>query len=114
MKVVIESCVAINPHIIRVALYTHNDGEEYTHYEFAIPVDDFTSKEDNGTINIDGNRFQEVVSNKIGASLNVALVANILNDQDMEWELVSQPQVEPEVDTTNKDGLTLAYGNDIK
>jgi len=117
MQVVVNDIVAINPSIIRVTVYTHNKTEgvdtDYKYYELAIPIADFTDN-DGSNINIDGDKFQQVVSQKI---LDARLVANLavyMDSLNLEWELVTDEQPQSTEEETAVEGKTLAYGGDTK
>ena len=112
MRIVLTSITAINPHVIRVSLYTTSeDTGSLRDYELAMPAEIFTTKNtETNAIEIDLDKFQQVVSEKVIETNNMANLAKAIEDRGMEWELIA---AHTEVETPNdKDGLLLAYGDD--
>lgn len=93
MKVVISEIVAVNDSVIRVDCYTYNgdiddvDNDSFRWYQIAIGVDTFLEKNDDSSVGILGDKFQEAVSAKVMQTRNVAELANILDNQNLEWDI---------------------------
>lgn len=111
MKVVITSYGVANPSILRVHLYTIDDNESVKDYELAIPIEEFTDDDGAGNVNIDGTKFQHVVSSRIVAAQNAANLAAYMDSLELEWELNITNQPVSQVKET-PEGLTLAYGDE--
>lgn len=116
LKVVIQDYIVVNPHVIRVNLYTYNPEEQTTEqglrdYQIAVGSAEFTTQESDKSIGIDLARLQQILSEKIVQSQNVAnLVAALQNADIQEWDLVIDQPVTREQAST--DGMTLAFGEE--
>ena len=116
MKVVVEDIVAINPHIVRVAVYTYSGNIEestndnYKYYELAIPIEDFTEEVD-GNVAIDGDKFQNTITKKIIDSNKASNLAVFINALNLQWEVLLEEQP-IETKESQIEGKILAYGND--
>lgn len=110
MRVVISGVLAVNPSVVRVQAYTYAENEAITDYEIAIPIELFTTRnEETQTVEVDLAEFQQVVSQRIIDMQNVANLARYINSQDIEWDLVVERKEQKE-DTP--DDLKLAYGEE--
>ena len=93
LKVIVNEISAVNESVVRVDCYTYNGDPDdvtntsYRWYQLAIGVDSFLEKNEDGSMGILGDKFQEAVSNKIIQTRNVAELAHILNEQHLEWEI---------------------------
>lgn len=116
LKVVVEDIVAINPHIVRVAVYTYSGNIEestndnYKYYELAIPIEDFTEEVD-GNVAIDGDKFQNTITKKIIDSNKASNLAVFINALNLQWEVLLEEQP-IETKESQIEGKILAYGND--
>lgn len=116
LHVVVNDIVAVNPHVIRVSLYTYNKEDNSSvpqDYELAIGAMEFTTQEQDGSVGIDLAKLQQLLSQKIIESRNMANLAAALMNVEMEWDLEveNQPLTE-EKDT--KEGMSLAYGGETE
>jgi hypothetical protein len=111
LKVVVSGLVAINPHVVRITTHTVDDNDEYRYYELAVPLSDFTENDAEGNIGINGDKLQELISERIIASRNVSNLAAYLETLGLEWELVINDVVK-EAEDAQIEGKSLAYGNE--
>lgn len=111
MKVVISTIFAINPSVIRVELYTYDDTTGVADYALAVPVELFTSRNDEThEVEVDVAKFQQIVSERIIEARNVATLAKYVENQQLEWDLVVEPKTEEQKEESPLDGMNLAYG----
>lgn len=116
LKVTISGVVAINPSVVRVDLYTFNgtieDGTDtdYRWYQIAIGIEEFTERNEDGSIGILGDAFTQKLSEKIVAARNVSELASFLDAQNIEWELnVTDANLSQDTETPKSvEGMKLA------
>ncbi len=91
MHVSMDFVTVVKPGIIRVSLYTIlNKGTEDEKigpdYEIAVLEDDFITREDN-EVQIDLDKLQLLLSNKIAEMQFTANLAKALQDAQIEWDI---------------------------
>lgn len=120
MRVLIDAYTTLNPSITRVSVVTHegvvtedlldSTDTDYRYYEFAIPISDFTENDGNGNFNIDIDKFQHVVSERIVNSQPVSGLCAYMGKLNLEWDLNIQPPKPETREEASTDSMKLAYG----
>ena len=113
--VVIESVSAVKPSIIRVAFYTYNADDEtdsgIKNYELALPIQDFTKQQSPTDVEINVDRFQEIVSLHVAELQDTANLAKALEAANLTWNIEAESIAVKEKERT-KNGKKLAYGGE--
>ena len=114
MKIVINSIVGKNPQIIDVQAYTYNGNIEddtatdYVYYQLSVNITEFTQLVD-GNMEIDGAKFQQIITDRVLAARNAANLARYLDQLNLQWN-VDLGDTEVVEETRKPEGLDLAYG----
>jgi hypothetical protein len=116
LRVVVSNIEAVNDSVVRVDCFTYhgdvNDENNTTYrwYQLALGVDSFVETNEDGSMGILGDKFQEALTAKIMQTRNVAELAYILNDQNLEWDVEVTLPVQTDDVPAGVEGLKLAQG----
>lgn len=114
MRLVISEITAINDSVVRVDCYTYSgdiddsDNKSYRWYQIAIGIDTFLEKNEDGSMGILGDKFQEALTAKVMQTRNVAELAHILNGQNLEWDVEVTDATQAEQTPAGVEGMKLA------
>lgn len=115
IRIVVSTISAIQPNLIRVSAYgirdvenSLNDKEVVGDYEIALNITDFTSEVTPGHVEINVDKFRDLLLQKIANLRNTVELARALEALDLTFELTEI--IASESTPKGVEGSTLAHG----